>query len=571
MIEHQTPRRPVRVRGRFTKKTAVPVLLLALLLLGVTFVPALRFRPLGNRNPLPSPYSKGVFHVHSVFSDGRGDLEEITASAAAAGLDFVVLTDHGTPNRESASATHWVNDVLVVGGSELTLEHAHLAAAGFPTPAYRFPPEPQQSIDEVRRGGGVSFIAHPFFRWNGWNDWGVENHTGIELINAHTLGSKWRLATAALVPRYFVRPAYAMLTTLEYPEDTVAAWEAMNRRGRYSGIFALDAHARLSIGMGKSVHAPTYAEAFALLNIYVKHGSALGDDATAAADSIVAALWAGSFFNCIEAIAPGNGFDAVFESDGGRRLEMGAASPEHAGRLVISLPFDFATDVVVRRDGGLFRRFEGNTDEVLEVAVTEPGVYRVEVFAADSPFDELPWIVGNPFYLVERQPRPVPTPPIVRQAIADGGDFFQLECGPPSECSLLPVAAGDGPAVTAIGYALPDDPAVGDFSAALANRTPRSFEGFEGLSVRVRADERAWHWLMFRTGSGREEIWYRHSFAADREWATVAIPFGGFRVHHGERLPPDLGAVSSVFVSIDNQIAYPGASGTLYVSDLGLY
>jgi hypothetical protein len=227
--------------------------------------------------------------------------------------------------------------------------------------------------------------------------------------------------------------------------------------------------------------------------------------------------------------------------------------------------------VVVRRDGGLFRRFERNTDEVLEVPITEPGVYRVEVFAADSPFDELPWIMGNPFFLVERQPRPVPTPPIVRQAIADGGDFFQLECGPPSECSLLPVAAGDGPAVTAIGYALPDDPAVGDFSAALANRTPRSFEGFEGLSVRVRADERAWYWLMFRTGSGREEIWYRHSFAADREWATVAIPFGGFRVHHGERLPPDLGAVSSVFVSIDNQIAYPGASGTLYVSDLGLY
>jgi hypothetical protein len=219
----------------------------------------------------------------------------------------------------------------------------------------------------------------------------------------------------------------------------------------------------------------------------------------------------------------------------------------------------------------VFRRIVGNTDEVLEVPITEPGVYRVEVFAVDSPFPELPWIMGNPFFLVDRQPRPAPQLPIVRQAIADGGDFFQVECGPPSECTLLPVVAGEGGPLAAMRYALPEDPAVGDFSAALANRTPRSFGGFEGLNLRVRAEDRAMYWLMFRTGTGREEIWYRHSFAADREWATVAIPFGEFRVHHGERLPPDLGAVSSVFVSIDNQIAYPGASGTLFISELGLF
>lgn len=571
MMERQPPRRLARFRGRFARKIVGPVLLLSLLLAGITVVPALRFRPLDNRNPLPPPYSKGVFHVHSVFSDGGGDVEEITASAAAVGLDFVVLTDHGTPNREAASATRWVNDVLVVGGSELTLEHAHLSAAGFPKPGYRFPPEPQQSIDEVRRGGGASFIAHPFFRWNGWTDWSVENHTGIELLNAHTLGSRWRLASAALVPRYFVRPAYAMLTTLEYPEDTVAAWEAMNRRGRYSGIFALDAHARLSMGFGNYVHVPTYAEAFALLNVYVKRGSALGDDAAAAAASIVAALRAGSFFNCVEAIAPCNGFDAFFKADDGRLLEMGAASAEHAGRLVISLPFAFATDVVVRRDGEVFRRFERRADEVLEVPITTPGVYRVEVFAADSPFDELPWIMGNPFFLVERQPRTAPPLPTMRQAVADGGDFFQLECGPPSECSLVPAGAGEGPPVTAMRYALPEDPGAGDFSAALANRAPRSFEGFSGLALRVRAEQRAWYWLMFRTGSGRDEIWYRHSFAADREWSTVAVPFEEFRVHHGSRRPPELADVSSVFVSIDNQIAYPGASGTLFIGELGLF
>ena len=87
--------------GRLPKLAmAVVVLLLA-----ITFLPALTYRKLANRNPLPGGFSKGVDHVHSTFSDGKGDLTEIASEAAAAGLDFVLLTDHGTPNRGSSTAT----------------------------------------------------------------------------------------------------------------------------------------------------------------------------------------------------------------------------------------------------------------------------------------------------------------------------------------------------------------------------------------------------------------------------------------------------------------------------------
>ena len=76
---------------------------------------------------------------------------------------------------------------------------------------------------------------------------------------------------------------------------------------------------------------------------------------------------------------------------------------------------------------------------------------------------------------------------------------------------------------------------------------------------------------MFRTEIDGAEIWYRHSFAADHEWSTVSFPFEKFRVHQGEVRPPDLEVVTSLFISIDNQIAYPGASGTLFIEDLGLF
>lgn len=548
------------------------VSLLALLVLGLALLPALRFERLSNPNPLPPGWAKGVFHVHSSFSDGAGDPGAIGAAAAATGLDFVLLADHGSANREALGATGRHGGVLVVGGSELSVESAHLAVAGVPVPEHRYPPEPQQAIDEVRRAEGVSFIAHPFFYAYPWNEWEVVGHTGIELFNAHSIASRLRPATPFLVPRYLVRPAFAMLTTLEYPRDTVAAWEGMNRRGRYFGVYALDAHARLSLGFGRSAGVPTYRQAFGLLNVYVKGVGELRDgDPDTAAARVLAALREGSFFNCVEAIAPANGFDAVYAGDSGETLEMGGWSHLHRGRILISLPFEFPTEAVVFRNGEQFRRFALDRRGSLEVPVAEPGVYRVEVSAPSSRFDNLPWIMGNPFFL--GTPPPAPAPPLLelRRALGEGPELFQIECDPSSDCALVGPAADGGAALGGLRYALRVRPGGRDFSAALASRVPRSFTGFEGLRLRVRSERRAHYWLMFRTGAGADEIWYRRSFPADREWSTVAVPFAGFRVHHGAPRPPALDRVTAVFISIDNQIAYPGATGSLEVGELGLY
>ena len=38
---------------------------------------------------------RGALHVHTRRSDGTGTPDEVAKAAGAAGLDFVVLTDHG--------------------------------------------------------------------------------------------------------------------------------------------------------------------------------------------------------------------------------------------------------------------------------------------------------------------------------------------------------------------------------------------------------------------------------------------------------------------------------------------
>ena len=45
------------------------------------------------------PVVKGAYHVHSERSDGTGTSDDIAAAAARAGLQFVILTDHGNGTR----------------------------------------------------------------------------------------------------------------------------------------------------------------------------------------------------------------------------------------------------------------------------------------------------------------------------------------------------------------------------------------------------------------------------------------------------------------------------------------
>ena len=38
----------------------------------------------------------GAIHIHSLFSDGTGDLNTIVKAAKKSGLDWIIVTDHNT-------------------------------------------------------------------------------------------------------------------------------------------------------------------------------------------------------------------------------------------------------------------------------------------------------------------------------------------------------------------------------------------------------------------------------------------------------------------------------------------
>ncbi|MGI6553208.1 MAG: PHP domain-containing protein [Bacillota bacterium] len=70
----------------------------------------------------------GNLHVHSLYSDGTGSMEEIASAAAKAGIDFVIVTDHGTLQALREGKEGWYKEVLILIGMEINRPCNHYLA-----------------------------------------------------------------------------------------------------------------------------------------------------------------------------------------------------------------------------------------------------------------------------------------------------------------------------------------------------------------------------------------------------------------------------------------------------------
>jgi predicted metal-dependent phosphoesterase TrpH len=132
------------------------------------------FRP----NPAPAgapkkqrgkAWYRGDCHLHTVYSDGRRTPEQLVADARAAGLDFIVSTDHNTSSSSLQWGNHATDDLLILNGEEVTTRSGHWPAIGLPAGKwidwrYRAsdPADFRRFVDQVHSLGGLVTAAHPF-------------------------------------------------------------------------------------------------------------------------------------------------------------------------------------------------------------------------------------------------------------------------------------------------------------------------------------------------------------------------------------------------------------------------
>ncbi len=334
----------------------------------------------------------GALHMHTHYSDGSGSVEHLARSARAAGLRWIIITDHDT--LQGLPEAGWIHNVLVIVGHEITPDHNHFLALNvdqvvantLPTQAY---------IDEVYARGGFGIIAHPdesvrndfkdIYRWDDWSIDGPSQRAGqpvgIELWNVM---SDW---AERLTPRnkevLFFRPQLGLTGPTA---NTLAWWDRLNASGRPTfGVGGVDAHAFKRKAPWGEIEIFPYEWMFRTVTNYLLLEQPLDADAATATRQVYAALGAGRlyFVNRLD----GECADLVCcATRRAERFQPGDAASLAGGPLMFEADTGCDSEVQLIHNGQVLARGIRR----LRHTVSQPGAYRIEAHRHGRP-----WLYAN--------------------------------------------------------------------------------------------------------------------------------------------------------------------------------
>lgn len=329
----------------------------------------------------------GALHVHSTRSDGRGTPAEIAAAAKAAGLSFVVLTDHNI----APDAPTVMDGVTLLYGTEITTRDGHLLAMGFsgaPPPAGT---PAHEAAARIHAQGGFTAVAHGHDPKAPWQRWDLRRVGGLEIYNAGSDARRsLRFPFARLLGAAFAYPFngdFSFLLLHDRMVDDLRRFDELAARRAVVAYCGLDAHG-----------IPSYERLFRAMRTYV-HVSDPTRAPTAA--ELWAALRQGRHHCAVSLFGDGSRF-RFQATQGARPSLMGSVLPAAAP---VTFEVDVGVDaplaeIVLYRNGAEVARARGRR---MEHTASEPGAYRAEVqlpVPGFWGFDEArTWIYGNAIFV----------------------------------------------------------------------------------------------------------------------------------------------------------------------------
>lgn len=530
----------------------------------------------------PNTTARGAFHIHSNRSDGSGSVDDIAAAAASAGLQFIILTDHGDGTR-APDPPAYRHGVLVLDGVELNTSGGHYAVIGLPATPYPFAGTPSDVIEDVQRLGGFGVAAHPgspraSLSWQGW-DAPID---GLEWINSD---SEWRdeprIPIARALATYFLRAPESMARLLDRPSSVLDRWDAIAATRRVVGVAGADAHARLGFRQrsdpdGETFHVriPSYAASFRTFSNHVVLDAALSGDASADATRLLDAMRSGHVYSVIDALATPGGL-TFSATSGSKSARMGDVL-DITGDVLLHARANAppGTTLVLLRNG---QRIHEVTDGPLEMnGGKERAVYRIEAYTAGAPGGPtVPWIVSNPIYAgLVMTSSAAKIPDHVSRIPARTGEVA-AESGPRDTSTVVAMPLRDERSRTFAGdpaiqwsYALAPGTATGQFAAVAVPISP-GLPAFDRVRFVATSAAPVRVWVQLRVAEGNTER-YGATFYADSEPRTVDIAFAAFNpIGVTTRPRPPLDKAAFLLFVADTLNTLPGAKGSLTISELG--
>jgi hypothetical protein len=336
------------------------------------------------RAPRPAPPPgelRGAWHVHTTHSDGRASLEEVLRAARAAGLQFLVITDH---NLVTPSEAGWHDGVLVIEAHEASTRWGHLVAPGAPRALTQAERE-GQPLQAIAALGGAPVLAHPFHASRPFTAWGQEPWSGLEVVSNDAAfgevvaGRAFGRLVVALAALPF-DAAQAVIALVAPPDRELAALDDA-LRSTPPGLPRPDgrrAPGRVLLCSADAHGLPSYGAAFEAFSMHVP--LAASGDGAADARGVLAALLDGRASCVFDGVAPAFGVTLAPAGDGTLLLSATGAPLQAAeARLVRDGATAGSGDP---SPGGVRFRCPGGCG---------PGTYRAEVTRGGRP-----WIFTNP-------------------------------------------------------------------------------------------------------------------------------------------------------------------------------
>ncbi len=522
---------------------------------------------------------RGAIHVHTRISDGAGTPDDVARAAAKAGLDFVVLTDHGDGTRKP-TPPRYVDGVLVIDAVEISTTGGHYVALGLEQAPYRLAGEPRDVIEDVTRLGGFGIAAHPDSPKPelAWREWQAP-FNGIEWLNAD---SAWRDETRRALVRaligYWLRGPEVIASLLNRPVTTLARWDALTRRRMVVGLAGHDAHARMGprgewepTAGSYSLRLPSYGATFRALSLSVALGAPLSRrDPHADAAAVLGAVRAGRITTVIDAVAGPARLAFAASHVGGQTPMGGDVRPGVDVSLSASLePPAPGAGLHLLKDGVVVARSTDGLIVFAHAALSAPAVYRVEGVWPGAPgVPPVPWIVGNPIrvgFTPQRASVPLLLP--AQWAMPAPVDGWRIEQHPASVTTLTPTILTPTNTAWTMTWRLGTGAPAGQYAAMAVDVPPGFVRRADRLSFTIRSAAPMRVSVQIRIGSSGMR-WQRSIYVspspteqsvAVRELTPVGAEPG---------TPLDLARVDAILFVVDTVNTAPGSTGEVWVSEV---
>lgn len=338
----------------------------------------------------------GAIHIHSIYSDGTGTIEEIAHAAKKAGLCWIIVTDHN--NMDAKEGIY--DGVCVIVGEEISPETGnHYLALGIKTPVSCDLPA-EKYIQKVKKQGGFGFIAHPdnnrrknSYKSLPWEDWSIKDFGGIEIWNYM---SNW-------IDNYNAQNPFKALNAFLFRNHTLPAptkkimqwWDSLNNENHHiiPAIGGVDAHAFNIRKAFITVKVFPYKNTFDTIANFIYLDEPLPENFECSKKVILDSIKSGK--NLIINRGGKCGKWGKYEHTNPVFYIQNGHKKAYAGdcidldsnlKMVIDLPLKAHIKII--NNGKIILQKKA---ENLEIDLLEKGKYRIEAY-----YKKRPWIFSNP-------------------------------------------------------------------------------------------------------------------------------------------------------------------------------